>query len=254
MQHPDAGLVLADIAEAAGALILPLWRAGLTVEHKADESPVTEADRRAERLILQRLEEAFAGTPVVSEEDASEFGTPDEIGPSFFLVDPLDGTKAFVREDPNFTVNIALIENGRPTAGALCAPASGETWFTGPTGAWKRRLGETRALAIRVRPWPGDPLALISHTMKPEALEALRERYGFTRTQAMDSSIKLARIAEGSADIYPRHGPTMEWDIAAGHAILAAAGGTLASPEGAAFAYGKADAGFRNGWFVARGA
>ena len=114
----DIGAELADICEAAAALILPLWRSGLAVSHKADESPVTEADRAGEALILKALAERFPDIPVISEEDASEFGTPDAIGPRFFLVDPLDGTKAFVRGDPHFTVNIGLIENGRPVAGA----------------------------------------------------------------------------------------------------------------------------------------
>jgi 3'(2'), 5'-bisphosphate nucleotidase len=105
-----------------------------------------------------------------------------------------------------------------------------------------------------VRPWPeGEALALISHTMKSEALDALKAQYGFARSQAMDSSIKLCIIAEGGADIYARHGPTMEWDIAAGHAVLAAAGGSVRQPDGSPFMYGKADQGFRNGWFVARG-
>jgi 3'(2'), 5'-bisphosphate nucleotidase len=253
MSDTAVGLLLADIVEEAGRLILPLWRAGLQVDRKADDSPVTEADRRAERLILDRLAQAFPDAPVVSEEDASEFGTPDAIGPRFFLVDPLDGTKAFVRQDPSFTVNIGLIEEGRPIAGAVCAPASAETWFTGPAGAFRR--GATGAATpIRVRPPSSEPVALISHTMKPDALEALRLRYGFVRTLAMDSSVKLCRIAEGSADIYPRHGTTMEWDIAAGHAVLAAAGGRLTGPDGEPFVYGKADQGFRNGWFVARGA
>src|SRR3954447_2170316 len=131
-KNPDAdiGRALADITEEAAALILPLWRSGLTVHAKADESPVTEADRRGETLILQRLAERFPGVPVISEEDASEFGTPDEIGPPLFLVDPLDGTKAFIRGDAHFTVNIGLIEDGRPVAGAVTAPATGQSWFT----------------------------------------------------------------------------------------------------------------------------
>ncbi|HET9161250.1 MAG TPA: inositol monophosphatase family protein, partial [Caulobacteraceae bacterium] len=119
--HPDAdlGRALAEITEEAAALILPLWRSGLTVHAKADESPVTEADRRGEALILERLAQRFPGVTVVSEEDASEFGTPDQIGRRFFLVDPLDGTKAFIRGDSHFTVNIGLIEDGRPVAGAV---------------------------------------------------------------------------------------------------------------------------------------
>jgi 3'(2'), 5'-bisphosphate nucleotidase len=250
----DMGPVLAEICDEAAALILPLWRTGLAVTAKADESPVTEADRRGEALILQRLAFRYPEIPVVSEEHASEFGAPEAIGPRFFLVDPIDGTKAFVRGDPNFTVNIALVENGRPTAGAISAPATNETWFTTAAGAAKRVNGAS-AQPVRARPWRrGDALALVSHTMKPETITRLRETYGFQRTEAMDSSIKFCRLAEGAADIYPRHGPTMEWDIAAGHALLEAAGGSLRSHEGEAVTYGKASEGFRNGWFVARGA
>lgn len=253
MSDDDIGEVLAEICEAAAALILPLWRSGVEVITKADESPVTEADQRGEKLILQHLAERFPGVPVISEEDASEFGTPDAIGPRFFLVDPLDGTKAFVRGDPNFTVNIGLIQDGRPVAGAVCAPPSGETWFTHKGGAMKRTKGGPSAL-VRVRPWPkGAAVALVSHTMKEETAVKLANEYGFDLREPMDSSIKFCRIAEGSADVYPRHGPTMEWDVAAGHAVLEAAGGTVLTPEGQPFAYGKADAGFRNGWFVARG-
>jgi 3'(2'), 5'-bisphosphate nucleotidase len=254
MRTEEIGSRLADIVEEASRLILPLWRSGLAVTTKADESPVTVADQRAERLILARLAESFGEIPVISEEDASEFGTPDEIGARFFLVDPLDGTKAFVRDDPNFTVNIGLIHNGRPIVGAVAAPATGETWFTGNEGARKRRFGDAGSEPIKARAAAAEPLALVSHTMSAEALKDLQARYGFGRTEPMDSSIKLCRIAEGVADIYPRHGPTMEWDIAAGQAILEAAGGSVTTPEGVSLSYGKAAEGFRNGWFVARGA
>jgi 3'(2'), 5'-bisphosphate nucleotidase len=250
----DIGPTLAQICEAAAALILPLWKTGLAVTRKADESPVTEADQRAETLILKALAEHFPGVPVISEEDASEFGTPDAIGPRFFLVDPLDGTKAFVRGDPNFTVNIGLIENGRPVAGAVCAPPSGEVWFTQGGRCLKRWTGG-EAVEVRARAWPqGQAVALVSHTMKEETLRKLADDYGFQHREPMDSSIKFCRIAEGAADIYPRHGPTMEWDIAAGHAVLEAAGGRVLAHEGGPFTYGKADKGFRNGWFIARGA
>jgi 3'(2'), 5'-bisphosphate nucleotidase len=249
----DIGAELADICEAAAAIILPLWRSGLAVAHKADESPVTEADRAGEALILQRLAQRFPDIPVISEEDASEFGTPDAIGPRFFLVDPLDGTKAFVRGDPHVTVNIGLIEHGRPVAGAVAAPPSGETWWTAGSQTLKRMKG-VAAHPVRVRPWPeGAAIALISHTMKVETADKLAAEYGFHLREPMDSSIKLCRIAEGAADIYPRHGPTMEWDTAAGHAVLEAAGGRLTTPEGQPFVYGKARDSFRNGWFVARG-
>ena len=251
--NTDVGALLADIVEEAGRLVLPLWKSGLTVYSKADESPVTEADRRGELLILERLETQFPGVHVISEEDASEFGTPDAVGDRFFLVDPVDGTKAFVRGDPNFTVNIALIEHRRPVAGAVCAPASGETWYTDGGHAMKRVVGEA-GKPVEARAWPqGKAVALVSHTMKEDTLKALADKYGFDATSAMDSSIKFCRLAEGSADVYPRHGPTMEWDIAAGHAVLETAGGSVLTPEGEAFVYGKADEKFRNGWFVARG-
>jgi 3'(2'), 5'-bisphosphate nucleotidase len=249
-----SGPLLAEIAVEAARLILPLWKSGLTVHAKADESPVTEADQRAETLILERLAQHFPHIPVISEEDASEFGTPDAIGPRFFLVDPLDGTKAFVRGDPHFTVNIALVEGGAPVCGAVVAPPSGEVWYTHEGRAWKRHADETAVSAVRVRPWPKDAaIALISHTMKEETADKLAEQYGFHIREPMDSSIKLCRIAEGAADIYPRHGPTMEWDTAAGHAVLLAAGGSFTTPEGEPFLYGKASEGFKNPWFVARG-
>jgi 3'(2'), 5'-bisphosphate nucleotidase len=140
-------------------------------------------------------------------------------------------------------------------AGAICAPATGEVWFTSADGVLKREGPGGAETRVQARAWPeGQALALVSHTMKEERATELAAQYGFSLRAPMDSSIKLVRIAEGAADIYPRHGPTMEWDTAAGHAILAAAGGRFTTPEGEAFTYGKADQGFRNGWFVARGA
>jgi 3'(2'), 5'-bisphosphate nucleotidase len=249
----DIGPRLADIVEEASAVILPLWRGVFAHSRKSDDSPVTEADHRAEAVILARLKAAFPDIPAIAEEDAAQFGTPSAIGPRFFLVDPLDGTKAFVRGDSHFTVNIGLIEDGAPTAGAVASPVQGRTWFTTGQGAWRRGFGQAGE-AVRVRPWQAsEAVCLISHTMGAEEARALKAQYGFGQTLAMDSSIKLCIIAEGSADIYPRHGPTMEWDIAAGHAVLAAAGGGLTQPDGSPFLYGKVDQGFRNGWFVARG-
>lgn len=250
----DLGQALADIVEAAGRLILPLWKSGLQVDRKADESPVTEADRRGEALILEELGKRFPGVHVVGEEDCSEFGTPEAVGARFFLVDPLDGTKAFVRGDEHWTVNIGLIQDRRPVAGAVAAPAWGRTWYTTSAGARLRRIGEADGEPVHVRPWPkGRAVALISHTMKPEVEAELRAKYGYDEVLAMDSSAKICMVAEGTADIYPRHGTTMEWDIAAAHAVLEAAGGSLTAPDGAPFAYGKAAEGFKNGWFVARG-
>jgi 3'(2'), 5'-bisphosphate nucleotidase len=250
----ELGRVLADIVEEAGAEIMPLWKSELAVDRKADFSPVTEADRRGEALILKRLAERFPGVPVVSEEDASESGVPRQIGPRFFLVDPLDGTKAFVRGDEHWTVNIGLIQDGRPVAGAVSAPAWDRTWYTTSGGAEQRTISGRKVKPVRVRPWPaGQSMCVISHTMKPEVEAELRGKYGYAETLAMDSSAKLCMVADGTADIYPRHGTTMEWDIAAAHAVLEAAGGSLKTPEGGVFRYGKAAEGFKNGWFVARG-
>ena len=255
LDHPSLGAFLADLTEEAAALILPLWKSNLAVDSKADESPVTEADRRAETLILMRLARWYPDVPVVSEEYSSQVGVPETVGSMFFLVDPLDGTKAFVRGDPHFTVHIGLIVDGEPVAGAVTAPATGESWFTGRGGAFKRDAVQRKPRRVVARTWPvDDAVVLISHTMKPEARAELERELGVARSEAMDSSVKLCRIAEGGADIYPRHGPTMEWDIAAAHAVLAAAGGRLAKPDGEAFSYGKAAEGFRNGPFVARGA
>lgn len=251
----DIGMILAEIVEEAADVILPFWKSELEVLQKADASPVTEADRAGERLILQRLAERFPDIPVISEEHASEFGTPDSIGPRFFLVDPVDGTKAFVRGDPAFTVNIGLIQDCRPVAGAVCAPGSGEIWLTTAQGAMKRMCGQAELTPVRVRAWPqGEAVALVSHTMKEETAARLAAEYGFDLRVPMDSSVKFCRIAEGAADIYPRHGPTSEWDIAAAHAVLEAAGGSVRTvPEGKPLAYGKAGERFLNGWFVARG-
>jgi len=250
----DPGPVLASIVEEACRLILPLWRTGLTVHAKADESPVTEADRQAETLILQRLAQAFPDIPVVSEEHASEFGAPGAIGPRFFLVDPIDGTKAFVRGDAHFTVNIGLIDKGNPVSGSVGAPATGQIWFTAEGGVQKRQIGEEGGQPVRVRPWPkSGAVALGSHTLRPESADWLAKHYGFDELQRMDSSLKFCILAQGDADIYARHGPTMEWDTAAGHALLLAAGGSLTDTNGKPFLYGKADAGFLNGGFVARG-
>lgn len=252
----DIGPILADIVEEAGRLILPYWSHGGTVAHtsKADMSPVTIADQEGEKLIVRRLKEHFPDIAIVAEEHVSEFGTPEAIGDRFFLVDPVDGTKAFMRGDPAFTVNIGLVAGRRPVAGAVCAPASGETWFTTAGGAMKRSTDGGAAAPVHVRSWPkGEAVALISHTMKPETADKLAAEYGFDLRVAMDSSVKLCRIAEGTADIYPRHGPTSEWDICAAQAVLEAAGGTVTGYQGAEFRYGKADKLFLNEWFVARG-
>jgi 3'(2'), 5'-bisphosphate nucleotidase len=250
----DWGLQLADICEAAAAIVIPYWRADPVVRRKADDSPVTIADQAAEAVILHALGRRFPGIPVIAEEDAAAFGAPGAVGRRFFLVDPLDGTKAFVRGDEHFTVNIALIQDRRPVAGAVAWPVGRRTWFTAPGGSFRRAFGERRAEPVHVRPRPArGGVALVSHSLGRAQAAALAARYGCDHATPMDSSIKLCRLAEGAADLYPRDGPTMEWDIAAGHAVLDAAGGRIEQPDGAPFLYGKAAQGFRNGGFVARG-
>ena len=239
------------MAAEAGELIRPLWRTGVEVTRKADASPVTEADQRAEALILQRLGEVFPGVAVVGEEGCADDGTPDEVPSRFFLVDPLDGTRGFISGSTEFTVNIALIENGYPAAGAVCTPADGRLWFTSGGRAWLREDGRERA--VRVRPRPDEPVALVSNSMGGAAAERMGAIHGFSTWRAVNSSLKLVLIASGEADLYPRDGPTSEWDIAAGQAVLEAAGGRVLTRDGARLPYGKAGARFLNPPFTALG-
>lgn len=247
----DVGRTLAAIATEAGDLIRPLWRSGIAVARKADASPVTEADQRAEALILERLAHNFPGLAVVGEEGCSDCGTPDEIAARFFLVDPLDGTRGFISGSPEFTVNIALVEDGDPVAGAVCTPADGRVWFTRGGRAWLRDGGRERA--IRVRPRPDEAHALVSNSMGGAQAEKLGAVHGFSTWRAVNSSLKLVLIASGEADLYPREGPTSEWDIAAGQAVLEAAGGRVLTRDGRRLGYGKAREQFLNPPFTAYG-
>jgi 3'(2'), 5'-bisphosphate nucleotidase len=247
----DEGRRLAEITAEAARLIRPYWRAGVQAERKADASPVTEADRRAETLITERLAAAYPGVMVVGEEDCSDCGTPDAAPQRFFLVDPLDGTRGFVSGSPEFTVNIALIERGRPVAGAVATPADDRIWLT--TGSGPVLRTEAGERAIRVRPRPDEPLGLVSLSTGEAGAQTLGLKHGFLRWKAMNSSLKLVTIAEGSADIYPRTGPTSEWDIAAGQAVLEAAGGQVLTADGSPLRYGKAAARFLNPPFTAQG-
>nr|WP_240454728.1 3'(2'),5'-bisphosphate nucleotidase CysQ [Caulobacter sp. 17J65-9] len=244
---------MAEIAEEAAKIIMPFWRADVTVERKADESPVTEADRQAEAHILGRLAELFPDICVISEEAACDAGVPKAAHARFFLVDPLDGTRGFVRGGESFTVNIALIEDGAPVAGAVAAPASGQVWYTTSAGAMRRRVGETAAQPVRVRVKPDAGLALVSHTLSDDEATRLAARHGCANWQGLDSSVKFCLIAEGRADVYPRPGPTMEWDTAAADAVLRAAGGRVLTEDGKPLTYGKADRGFENPGFLAIG-
>lgn len=241
---------LADIAEEAARVILPYWRADAQVMTKADDSPVTLADQQAEALILERLEVLYPGVQTVAEEAVAADGAPDKVGKRFWLIDPLDGTRGFVRGGESFSVNIALIEKGAPVAGVVSAPATGLTWRTTPTGAERRRFGEAWT-AVKVRDRPAEAIALVSHSMTDEEAERLAARHGCSRWQGMDSSLKFCLIAEGRFDAYPRTGPTHEWDLAAGQAVLEAAGGRVLAEDGHPLSYGKP--GFLNGGFVALG-
>ena len=243
------GRRLAMIAQEAVALILPFWRAGVLVERKADASPVTEADRRAEALIEQRLRRDFPGVVVVGEEAVAEHGAPESVPDRFFLVDPLDGTRAFVAGSEHFTVNIALIEGGAPIAGAVATPADGKVWFTDGEGACSRLHGREAPVRVRRAPEPAE--ALLSRTTGPADAERLGWSHGFGPWRPVDSSLKFCLIAEGQADIYPRPGPTSEWDTAAGQAVLEAAGGRVETDGGQRLRYGKPR--FLNPPFVARG-
>lgn len=251
-----AGL-FARITREAGAIVLSLYQNGCAIRAKADESPVSEADEKAEELILARLAELFPGVPVVAEESSARSGAP-ACGDRFILVDPLDGTREFVTRNGEFTVNIALIEKGVPVAGAVFAPVSGELWWGGRSAFCARtRDGEDvtpfpRPIVTRAAP-QGGLVALASRSHGDRETEAFLARLPVASLVTAGSSLKFCRIAEGLADVYPRFTRTMEWDIAAGHAVLAAAGGVVRSPEGAPFLYGKAAQGYANSSFVAWG-
>jgi 3'(2'), 5'-bisphosphate nucleotidase len=247
----------------AGAIEMGYYRGTVTVEQKADQSPVTAADREAEAILLAALARIAPDIPVIAEEAASEGRIPT-IGRRFFLVDPLDGTREFINRRDEFTVNVALIEAARPVFGIVYAPALGEVYATlaaGEAGIARVPLGapgdvhaDVQFEPIRTRRPDMTALTAVasrSH-MTPET-EAFLGAYTIAERRDSGSSLKFCVIARGNADIYPRLAPTMEWDIAAGHAVLAAAGGSVTAPDGSAFVYGKATAGFRNGHFVAWG-
>ena len=239
---------LAETAREAGAAILEIVRRGFDVEHKQDSSPVTEADRAAELIILAALARAAPGVPVIAEEEVAAGRIPAH-GDTYFLVDPLDGTTEFGRGGDDYTVNIGLIAEGVPLRGAVYAPAT-DTLHAGLVGegAWMVD-GEGRR-AIRTRE-PGGQLVAVaskSHFNQPTA-DYLAKAAGECDYLAIGSSLKFCVVAEGRADIYPRLSPTSEWDTAAGHAVLLAAGGRVDGPDGKPLAYGKRA--FLNRGFVA---
>jgi 3'(2'), 5'-bisphosphate nucleotidase len=242
--------LFADIALEAGAAIMRIYERGATMRLKDDRSPVTEADEVAEAIILERLATVLPGVPVLAEECAARGIVPDPCD-SFILVDPLDGTKEFLNRNGEFTVNIALVEERRPVAGCVFAPAAGAL-YTGGTTARRRAAGSEQQ--IRTRAYPRKGLTALSSRSHPDASsEAFLAGLTIEDRREAGSSMKFCRVAEGAADVYPRFGPTMEWDVAAGHAVLAAAGGQVVLPDGEPFLYGKAEEGYRNTAFVAWG-
>jgi 3'(2'), 5'-bisphosphate nucleotidase len=250
--HGEVLESLAAIARSAGDAILEVYATDFAVAGKADASPVTEADRRAEAIIVARLAELTPDVPVVAEEAVAAGGTPDVSG-RFWLVDPLDGTKEFVSRNGEFTVNIALVEDGRPVLGVVLAPAL-QRLYAGATGdgAVVEDAAGRRPIACRAEPAEGLTVVASRSHGDAAALDAFLAGRKVAASTSAGSSLKFCLVAAGEADLYPRLGRTMEWDTAAGQAVLAAAGGRVTDLSGAELGYGKP--GFENPHFVALGA
>jgi len=240
-----------------GEVVMDVYHSDFEVYGKADQSPVTEADRRGEEIITAALTELAPHIPVVGEEAKSEGNCPDISGGTFWLVDPLDGTKEFVKKGNDFTVNIGLIEKGEPVMGFVMAPALGKMyWGIKGTGAWMAdvkngALENTREIACR----PADPENLVivaSKSHRSSELEAYLAHFPGAENISIGSSLKLCLLATGEADLYPRLGPTCEWDTAAAHAVLLAAGGFVEVAGGEALGYAKDLKTFLNPWFLCR--
>ena len=248
------------LALLAGAAIMDIYdsddfEASADMRAKADESPVTAADEAADRLISAGLRAAFPDIPVVTEEETETHSL--DTGARFFLVDPLDGTKEFIKRRGEFTVNIALIEGGVPTRGVVYAPAIGRLFITGPEGGAVEETGamnpdapgEQRSMTVST-PDNGALAVVASKSHRDAATDAYITRYKVTEFKSAGSSLKFCLVAAGEADLYPRLGRTMEWDTAAGHAVLRAAGGHVDRFDGTGpLVYGKT--GFENPFFIA---
>jgi 3'(2'), 5'-bisphosphate nucleotidase len=242
------------LARQAAAAVMAVRAAGFAVEQKRDASPVTAADRIAEALITDGLREAAPEIPVVAEEafEAGEIARAP--GGRFWLVDPLDGTREFAAGLDSFAINIGLVAGGRPVLGVVALPATGEV-FGGIVGkgAWKEdAAGARHAIQARAIP-PEGPLVIASrHYQRDARIAEFAAAQRAQRIVNIGSAEKFCRLAEGTADLYPRFGPTMEWDTAAPEAVLLAAGGAMADWDGAPLRYGKP--GWHNPGFLARGA
>lgn len=249
----------AEICLEAAVPVMEVYAGDFTSGQKADRSPVTEADTRAEKIILAALDAFMPGVPVLVEESFAAGVRPD-VGARFLLVDPVDGTKEFIAKNGEFTINIALVEGGVPTAGCVYAPAL-KRLYMGGKSAYLAEAGPGASLAdvalepIAVRAAPeGGRTAVMSRSHADEQTRAFTEAHGVKETVPAGSSLKFCKVAEGAADLYPRFGPTMEWDTGAGHAVLNAAGGSVTRPDGSPFGYAKTEDGYKNGPFVAWGA
>jgi 3'(2'),5'-bisphosphate nucleotidase len=251
--------IFTNIAHDAGAAIMQIYGRDAHARVKSDQSPVCDADEAAEAVILRELALKLPQIPVVSEE-AVAAGKPVAQSPLFILVDPLDGTREFLARNGEFTINLALIADGVPLAGVVYAPALDRIWKAG-TQSWAARLTADapaptpeRWHAIHTRPAPKDGLvALASRSHADPQTDAYLSRLPIRESRTAGSSLKFCFIAEGDADVYPRFGPTMEWDTAAGDAVLRKAGGLVETPAREPFHYGKFDERLKNGAFIAWG-
>jgi 3'(2'), 5'-bisphosphate nucleotidase len=229
--------LLCEVAQAAGREVMDVYGREHEAEIKSDGSPLTQADLRSDQVIRERLEAAFAGVPIVSEESVStQPGAPV----TFFLVDPLDGTKEFLQRNGEFTVNIALIHRQEPVAGVVLAPASGEIFYAARgLGAWTR-VGPRECALKTALSAPSEALRVLgSRSHGSDAVGAWLVRLDRPyRLEVAGSSLKFCRIAQGLADLYPRFGPTSQWDTAAGQAVLEGAGGAVLAGNRRALRYG----------------
>lgn len=258
LHHPEALCNrVRRIALEAGALTLEHFdESGYKgADAKADGSPVTIADREAEALIENALKDIFPDIPIVGEEAVAGGYRPDLSAQEYFwLVDPLDGTKEFISGSGEYTVNIALIKNGVPILGVVYAPAKGELYAGAGEGTairWSEDSDKERSIYVRRPPKEGLTVVASRSHGDDEKLQKFLEGLKVSKVLKRGSSLKLCAIAAGKADIYPRFGPTSEWDIAAGHAVLIAAGGTVTGLDGAPLTYGGADPDFLNPEFIA---
>jgi len=238
---------LLDLAQRAAAEILAVYGTEFAVQHKADDSPLTEADARAHRVLVAGLAALTPDIPVLSEESAADGGAPIPWAERrrwerWWLVDPLDGTKEFIKRNGEFTVNLALIERGRPIVGVVQVPVTGTAYCaTEGVGAFVRRgAGPLLPLAVR-DPAAVPPRVVASRSHRGAALDAWLAALGEHTIVAVGSSLKFCVVAEGGADLYPRLGPTMEWDTAAAHAVVNEAGGSVCDAAGQELRYNKKD-------------